>query len=56
MDDRAENVEAAIDFGFHGHMHRDAMKLERMLRKWNLTDKQTRRSDRTRLSSGQGRS
>lgn len=40
VDDRPENVEAAIDFGFHGHVHRDAATLERLLRDWNLTDKQ----------------
>ena len=39
VDDRPENVEAAIDFGFHGHMHRDPRTLERLLREWNLTDK-----------------
>ena len=32
VDDRPENVEAAIDFGFHGHAHRDAATLERLLR------------------------
>ena len=40
VDDRPENVEAAIDFGFRGHAHRDAATLERLLRDWNLTDKQ----------------
>ena len=36
VDDRPENVEAAIDFGFHGHLHRDPGTLERLLRDWNL--------------------
>ncbi len=40
VDDRPEKVEAAIDFGFHGHVHRDAATLERCLRDWNLTDKE----------------
>ena len=38
VDDRPENVEAAIAFGFHGHLHRDPETLERLLRDWNLTD------------------
>ena len=37
VDNRHENVEAAIDFGFHGHLHRDPRTLERLLREWNLT-------------------
>ncbi len=37
VDDRPENVDAAIDFGFHGHLHRDPRTLERLLREWNLT-------------------
>lgn len=36
VDDRRENVEAAIDFGFHGHLHRDPETLGRLLREWNL--------------------
>ena len=36
VDDRPENVEAAIDFGFHGHLHRDPRMLERLLRDWSL--------------------
>ena len=36
VDDRAENVDAAIDFGFHGHLYRDRKTLERLLREWNL--------------------
>lgn len=46
VDDRPENVEAAIDFGFHGHMHRDPRTLERLLREWNLTDKDVPREVR----------
>ena len=37
VDDRAENVDAAIDFGFHSHLHHDSRTLERLLREWNLT-------------------
>ena len=36
VDDRPENVDAAIDFGFHGHLHRDPRTLERLLRECNL--------------------
>ena len=36
VDDRAENVDAAIDFGFHGHLHGDPRTLERLLRECNL--------------------
>ena len=36
VDDRAENVDAAIDFGFHGHLHHDPRTLERLLRECNL--------------------
>ena len=36
VDDRAENVDAAIDFGFHGHLHRDPRTLDRLLRECNL--------------------
>ena len=36
VDDRAENVDAAIEFGFHGHLHRDPETLERLFRAWNL--------------------
>lgn len=32
VDDRPENVDAAIDFGFHGHLYRDPETLERLLR------------------------
>ena len=46
VDDRPENVEAAIDFGFHGHMYRDATTLERLLRDWNLTDEDVSRGIR----------
>ena len=41
VDDRPENVEAAIDFGFHGHLHRDAEALERLLREWSLTEQES---------------
>ena len=36
VDDRPENVDAAIDFGFRGHLHRDPRTLRRLLRDWNL--------------------
>ncbi|MDD9984676.1 MAG: HAD-IA family hydrolase [Spirochaetaceae bacterium] len=36
VDDRPENVEAAIAFGFHGHLYRDPETLRRLLRDWNL--------------------
>ena len=36
VDDRPENVEAAIAFGFHGHRYRDPETLRRLLRDWNL--------------------
>ena len=36
VDDRPENVDAAIAFGFHGHLHRDPETLRRLLRDWNL--------------------
>ena len=36
VDDRPENVEGAIDFGFHGHLYRDLETLGRLLRGWNL--------------------
>ena len=39
VDDRPENVEAAIDFGFHGHLYRNPPTIERRLCDWNLTDK-----------------
>ena len=32
VDDRPENVTGAIDFGFHGHLYRDANTLEQALR------------------------
>lgn len=32
VDDRPENVDAAIAFGFHGHLYRDPETLERLLR------------------------
>ena len=37
VDDRPENVDAAIDFGFRGHLYRDPETLERLLRDWSLT-------------------
>lgn len=36
VDDRPENVDAAIAFGFHGHLYRDPETLRRRLRDWNL--------------------
>ena len=36
VDDRSENVDAAIDFGFHGHLCRDARTLEQALRECGL--------------------
>ena len=48
VDDRPENVEAAIDFGFRGHAHRDAATLERLLRDWNLTDEDVSRGNSVR--------
>ena len=36
VDDRPENVEAAIAFGFHGHLYRDPETLRLLLRDWNL--------------------
>ena len=38
VDDRPENVNAAIDFGFHGHLYRAPETLERLLRELNLPD------------------
>ena len=46
VDDRPENVEAAIDFGLHGHLYSDPATLERLLREWNLTDKDVPREVR----------
>ncbi len=48
VDDRPQNVEAAIDFGFHGHVHRDAVTLKRLLRDWNLTDEDVSRGNSVR--------
>ena len=36
VDDRPENVDAAIDFGFRGHLHRDPRTLKRQLHAWRL--------------------
>ena len=36
VDDRSENVDAAIDFGFHGHLYHDAHTLEQALRECHL--------------------
>ena len=36
VDDRSENVDAAIDFGFHGHLYRDARTLDQALRECGL--------------------
>ena len=36
VDDRSENVDAAINFGFHGHLYRDANTLEQALRECGL--------------------
>ena len=36
VDDRSENVDAAIDFGFHGHLCRDARTLDQALRECGL--------------------
>ena len=52
VDDQAENVDGAIDFGFHGHLHRDPVTLERLLREWEVIREG---SDRARLPVGQGR-
>lgn len=38
VDDRPENVEGAIGFGFQGHLYHDPENLERLLRDWNVTD------------------
>ena len=36
VDDRAQNVDAAVDFGYHGHHYRDARTIERVLREWEV--------------------
>ena len=36
VDDRAENVAAAIDFGFRGHHYRDPRTLQRVLREYGV--------------------
>ena len=45
VDDRPENVDASIGFGFHGHLYRDPETLERLLRDWNLTDEDLSREE-----------
>lgn len=49
VDDRPENVDAAIAFGFHGHLYRDPETLERLICEWTQAGK-----DGSRRSSALG--
>ena len=56
VDDRPENVDAAIDFGFRGHLHRDPRTLERRLRAWNLIGELPAAGDPEDATGSAGRS
>ena len=56
VDDRLENVDAAIDFGFHGHLYRDPRTLERLLRAWNLIGELPAADDPEEATGSAGRS
>ena len=56
VDDRPENVDAAIDFGFHGYLYRDPRTLERLLRDWNLIGELPAAGDPEEATGSAGRS
>ena len=56
VDDRPENVDAAIDFGFRVHLYRDPETLERRLRAWNLIGELPAAGDPEETTGSAGRS